>query len=164
MTTVNTTQIRRFGVVLAFALIAQALCWAIMVVAREVTSLENTLIAHAIGAPIIAVVVSSIYYKKFNYTMPLQTAIVFISVVVAMDVFIVALLIEKSFAMFASPIGTWIPITSIFLATYLTGILAAKRAKATTREIASHTEKRAKVIHDHALKSNKVVKNNSLIV
>ena len=132
MTTVNTTKIRRFGVVLAFALIAQALCWAIMVVGRAVTSLENTLIAHAIGAPIIAVVVSSIYYKKFNYTTPLQTAVVFVSVVIAMDVFIVALLIEKSFEMFASPIGTWIPISLIFLATYLTGLFAAKRTETTT--------------------------------
>ena len=60
-----------------------------------VTTLENTLIVHAIGAPVIAFVVSSIYYKKFNHTKPLQTAIIFVSVVIAMDVFIVALLIEK---------------------------------------------------------------------
>jgi hypothetical protein len=129
MNKVNRGKIRRFGVVLAFALIAQGLCWMIMIVGRAVTSLETTLIAHAIGAPIIAVVVSSIYYKRFNYTTPLQTAIVFASVVIAMDFFIVALLIEKSFEMFSSPIGTWIPITSIFLATYLTGLFAAKRAE-----------------------------------
>jgi hypothetical protein len=127
MNTVNTIQIRRFAVVLAFALIAQALCWAIMIVGRAITSLETTLVVHAIGAPIIAVVVSSIYYRRFNYTPPLQTAAVFVSVVIAMDVFIVALLIEKSFAMFTSPIGTWIPISSIFLATYLTGLFATRR-------------------------------------
>ena len=132
MNKVNSEQIRRFTVVLAFALIAQMLCWAIMVVGQAVTSLENTLIAHAIGAPIIAVVVSLIYYRKFNYTTPLQTAIVFISVVIAMDVFIVALLIEKSFEMFASPIGTWIPISSIFVATYLMGLFATKRAETST--------------------------------
>lgn len=124
-------QIKRFSVVLAFALIAQGLCWAIMVVGQAVTSMENTLIAHAVGAPIIAVIVSSIYYQKFNYTTPLQTAIVFVSVVIAMDVFVVALLIEKSFEMFTSPIGTWIPISSIFLATYLTGLILSKRAEAT---------------------------------
>jgi len=132
MRKVNTGKIRNYIVLLAFALIAQMLCWAIMVIGQMVTSLENTLIAHAIGAPIIAVVVSSIYYKKFNYTTPLQTAIVFVSVVIAMDVFIVALLIERSFEMFTSPIGTWIPISSIFLATYITGIFANKRAETTT--------------------------------
>lgn len=132
MDKVNTVQIRNFGVVLAFALIAQMLCWAIMVIGQMVTSLENTLIAHAIGAPIIAAVVSSVYYKKFNYTTPLQTAIVFVSIVIAMDVFVVALLIEKSFEMFTSPIGTWIPISSIFLATYLTGLFATRRVESTT--------------------------------
>lgn len=132
MNTKNTGHIRRYSVVLAFALIAQLLCWAIMVIGQMVTSIENTLIAHAIGAPIIAIVVSSIYYKKFNYTTPLQTAIVFVSVVIAMDIFIVALLIEKSFEMFTSPIGTWIPISSIFLATYLTGLYVTRQDKTTS--------------------------------
>jgi hypothetical protein len=132
MSTKKTGQIRQYGVVLAFALLAQMLCWAIMVLGQIVTSLENTLIAHAIGAPIIAIVVSWIYYKRFNYTTPLQTAIVFVSVVIAMDVFVVALLIEKSFEMFTSLIGTWIPISSIFLATYLTGVFTTKRAETTT--------------------------------
>jgi hypothetical protein len=126
MDTMNTVQIKRFGVVLAFALVAQMLCWTIMIVGRSVTSLDNTLIAHAIGAPIIAVVVSSVYYTRFNYTTPFQTAIVFVSVVIAMDFFIVALMIERSFAMFASPIGTWIPISAIFLATYVTGLYVRK--------------------------------------
>jgi hypothetical protein len=127
MNTTTNVQIKKYGVVLVFALVAQMLCWAIMVIGQMVTSIENTLIAHAIGAPIIAIVVSSIYYKKFNYTSPLQTALVFVSVVIAMDVFIVALLIEKSFEMFTSPIGTWIPISSIFLATYLTGLFVTRR-------------------------------------
>jgi hypothetical protein len=127
MNTVTNVQIKKYGVVLVFALVAQMLCWAIMVIGQMVTSIENTLIAHAIGAPIIAIVVSSIYYRKFNYTSPLQTAIVFVSVVIAMDVFIVALLIEKSFEMFTSPIGTWIPISSIFLATYLTGLFVTRQ-------------------------------------
>jgi hypothetical protein len=132
MNTNKSGRIRKYSVVLAFALIAQMLCWGIMVIGQMVTSLENTLIAHAIGAPIIAIGVSSIYFKKFNYTTPLQTAIIFASVVIAMDVFIVALLIEKSFEMFTSPIGTWIPISSIFLATYLTGYLRTKRAETTS--------------------------------
>jgi len=129
---VNNVQIRKFIILLAFALLAQMLCWAIMVIGQMVTSIENTLIAHAIGAPIIAIVVSSTYYLKFNYTTPMQTAIVFVSVVIAMDVFVVALLIEKSFEMFTSPIGTWLPISSIFLATYLTGLFTKKQVETTT--------------------------------
>lgn len=36
----------------------------------------------------------------------------------------VGLLIEKSLDMFASPLGTWIPFTLIFVATILAGRLA----------------------------------------
>ena len=70
--------------------------------------------------------ISLIYYKKFNYTTPLQTAIVFVFFVVFMDVFVVALLIEKSFEMFTNILGTWIPFALIFVSAYLTGLYAKK--------------------------------------
>jgi hypothetical protein len=38
-------------------------------------------------------------------------------------VFVVALLVEKSFDMFRSVLGTWLPFALIFLATWLTGIV-----------------------------------------
>jgi hydrogenase-4 membrane subunit HyfE len=132
MITARPFEIRKLAVVLVHALVVQALCWMTMGVGRAVTSMENTLIIHLIGAPIFAIVVSAIYFKKFNYTTPLQTAIVFILVIVSLDFFVVALMIEKSFEMFASPIGTWIPFTLIFTSTYLTGLYATKRAETTT--------------------------------
>jgi len=85
------------------------------------TSEGNALIIHAIGAPIIFAVLSSIYFTKFNYTSPLQTAAIFIGFVIAVDFFVVALLMLNSFEMFTSPRGTWIPFALIFMATYLTG-------------------------------------------
>jgi hypothetical protein len=41
--------------------------------------------------------------------------------VIAMDFFVVAMLINRSFEMFASLLGTWIPFALIFASTYLTG-------------------------------------------
>jgi hypothetical protein len=79
-----------------------------------VTSLENALIAHAIAAPIIAAGVSLVYFRKFNFTKPLQTAAIFTAFVIAMDLFVVALLINHSFEMFTSLLGTWIPFALIF--------------------------------------------------
>lgn len=67
------------------------------------------------------------YFKKFNYTNPLQTAIIFVSFVIFMDIFVIALLIEKSFVMFKSILGTWIPFILIILSTYLTGVYALKK-------------------------------------
>jgi len=48
-----------------------------------------------------------------------------------MDVFLVALLIERSFEMFTSLLGTWIPWALIFTSTYLTGWLITTRAETT---------------------------------
>jgi len=87
---------------------------------------KHALIFHAIGAPIFFGIVSYIYFHKFNYTNPLQTAIIFIGFVVAMDFFVVALLINKSLEMFASLLGTWIPFALIFISTYLIGLYSTK--------------------------------------
>lgn len=114
-------------VILVFAFVGWAICGAIMGIGRAVTSLENTLVIHAIGAPIVFAILSFIYFGKFNYTTPLQTAIAFLAFVVFMDVFLIALFVEKSFAMFASILGTWIPFALIFLSTYLTGLYRQRR-------------------------------------
>jgi hypothetical protein len=100
-----------------------------MGIGMAVTTMDNTLIAHAVGAPIFFAIVSLVYFSKFNYTTPLQTATLFISFVIAMDIFIIAVLINRSFEMFASLLGTWIPFVLIFTSTYLTGrsVIQSKR-------------------------------------
>jgi hypothetical protein len=113
--------LRKFITILVHALIGWALCAATMGIGMATTSLGNTLIIHAIGALIFFVVVSLIYFSKFNYTTPLQTALIFIGFVMIVDFFVVALLINKSLEMFASLLGTWIPFALIFTSTYVTG-------------------------------------------
>jgi hypothetical protein len=117
-------------VILVHAFVGWALCGATMGIGMAVTSLDTTLIVHAIGAPVFFAAISLVYFRKFNYTTPLQTAIAFVAFVVFMDFFVVALLIEKSFEMFASILGTWIPFALIFIATYLTGSYVKKRIQA----------------------------------
>jgi hypothetical protein len=118
--------IRKVGVLLGFALAGWALCDATMVIGMSVTTMNNILIIHAIAAPIYFAVLSWLYFSKFNYTSPLRTAAIFISFVVGMDFFLVALVIIKSLDMFTSLIGTWIPFALIFMSTYLTGILVRR--------------------------------------
>jgi hypothetical protein len=113
--------LKKFLVLLVHAFIGWALCGAIIAVGRSITSMENTLIIHAIGVPIIFFAVSYTYFKKFYYTGPFWTALSFLLFAVIMDFFVVSLLIEKSFAMFQSKLGTWIPFILIFTVTYLTG-------------------------------------------
>ena len=116
----------KIAILLAHAFIIWVLCFATIGIGMTVTSLENALIAHAIAAPIITAGVSLVYFRKFNYTSPIQTATIFIAFVIAMDFFVVAMLINRSFEMFTSLLGTWIPFTLIFLSVYLTGITVTK--------------------------------------
>ncbi len=89
--------------------------------------LQQALIVHAIGAPIFFTVISLVYFQKFRFTRPLQTALVFVGFVMAVDFFVVALVILRSLDMFASPLGTWIPFALIFASTWLTGTYVVSR-------------------------------------
>jgi len=114
-------------IILIHAFIGWVLCAAVMGIGMAVTSMETTLIIHAIAAPIFYAVVSFVYFRRFNYTTPLQTAVIFIAFVIGMDFFVVAMLINRSFDMFLSPLGTWIPFLLIFLSTLITGLLVTRK-------------------------------------
>ena len=119
---------RQILIIVVLGLLGWALCGAIMFIGMSVMSIEKTLIVHAIGAPVIFSLISLWYFRKFRFKSPLQTAVYFLLIVVFMDFFLVALIINKSMDMFQSPLGTWIPFVLIFLSTYLTGLIAEKKA------------------------------------
>ena len=114
-------------VVLGCAFVGWMLCAAAMGIGMAVTSLNNALIIHALAAPVFFACVSLIYFHRFNYTGSLQTAFIFVAFVIAMDFFVVAMLINRSFEMFASLLGTWIPFALIFASTWMTGRFVTKR-------------------------------------
>ena len=120
--------LKQIIIILILGLLGWALCGAILFIGMSVTSLQTTLILHAIGAPIIFTAISLIYFTKFNYTSPLQTSVVFLLIVVLMDFFLVGIVINRSLDMFRSLLGTWIPFALIFLSTYLTGLAVEARA------------------------------------
>ena len=108
------------------ALVAWALCGATIAIVRAVTSLRNALIAHAVAAPVIFGFASLVYFRAVHYTTPFQTAIIYVSLVMVLDFAVVATLVEKSYAMFASILGTWIPFASIFASTYIVGVCVTR--------------------------------------
>ena len=109
-------------ILLSHAFAGWALCAATMGIGMAVTTLNSALLIHAIAAPVFFGGISLIYFRRFNFTTPLQTALSFLGFVVVMDFLVVAMLINRSFEMFASLIGTWLPFGLIFASTYLTGI------------------------------------------
>ena len=119
---------KQIGVIAIHAFIGWTLCAATMGIGLATTTEQNALIIHAIGAPIFFGAVSYNYFKKYNYTSPLKTAIIFVSFVILVDFFLVAMVINKSFDMFLSPLGTWIPFALLFTSTYLTGKITMKNS------------------------------------
>ena len=111
------------------AFVAWVLCGAIVIVGRQIWSIETTLIVHALGVPIVFVVVSWIYFTYFRFTTPIQTAAIFTLSAITLDAVIVATFIEGSFEMFTSFIGTWLPFGLMFLTTYLVGTAVLNRQK-----------------------------------
>ena len=118
---------KRISVILAHAFVGWMLCAATMGIGMSLTSINNILVIHAIGAPIFFAGISLVYFRKFNYTAPLQTAMIFVAFVIAMDFFLVAMVINRSFEMFTSLLGTWIPFALIFTSTYLTGLFVLQK-------------------------------------
>jgi len=125
----NNLTIKQSGIILVHALAGWALCGLVMGTGIVLTSLENTLIIHALAAPLIFFLVSRFYYAHFNYTSPLVTALLFLAVVILMDFFVVGLLINRSLEMFTSLLGTWIPFLLIFFSTFLTGVFYTRRSR-----------------------------------
>ena len=118
---------RKLLVILGHAFIGWALCTASMMIGMAVTTLDTALIVHAIGAPVFFFGVSLVYFTKFNYTSPLQTALIFVGFVIFMDFFLIALVINQSLEMFTSLLGTWIPFVLIFLSTSVTGLVVTRQ-------------------------------------
>jgi hypothetical protein len=118
--------LKRVFVVIGFACAVWAFCGALIGIGRQLLSMDATLIVHAIGAPIGAAVLGWIYFRNFAYTSPLATAAIFVGAALTLDVLVIAMLIEKSFDMFRSPLGVWIPQALIFMATWMTGSAAMR--------------------------------------
>ena len=105
---------RGFAVLLVYAVLGWAYCGLLIVIGRRFLSMDKVLLLHAVGAPLGFALLAFDYSRRFAFTGPLTTAAAFVIVVSLLDLLIVAPVFERSFAMFASPIGMWIPLASIF--------------------------------------------------
>ncbi|MDH3264350.1 MAG: hypothetical protein OEM24_10155 [Paracoccaceae bacterium] len=117
---------RKWPVLLGLAVAVWAFCRAIMFVGRAVTTLETTLLIHLIGAPLGAAVAAWAFQRLSGELSPLLVAASFVAVALLLDVFVVSMFIEKSFEMFGSVIGVWLPQALIFLGAWGAGLAVAR--------------------------------------
>jgi hypothetical protein len=110
--------VRPRPLLVVFALVGWGLCGATLGLARSVMPMSRALVVHAVAAPLIAGTLSYLYARHFATMTPLFVATSFVGVVVVMDAGLIAPFVEKSWDMFRSPLGTWIPFALIFLAAW----------------------------------------------
>lgn len=106
------------------ALVLWAACAATIGIGSAITSMEATLVVHAVAAPLLAIIVARFYFGRPDHASPLVTASVVLAFIMLVDFLLVALVINRSLAMFRSVLGTWLPFALIFAATAGTGWLA----------------------------------------
>lgn len=103
---------------LGASLVLWGACGGVIAIGRRIWSLRTTLYVHLIAAPAFAYLLATFHKLLFPGFDPLLRAGVMTGVVMVLDISIVAPLFERSFAMFRSFLGTWIPMAAIFLASW----------------------------------------------
>ncbi len=83
--------------------------------------MQTTLWVHAFVAPIAFGLLTAHHFRRFPAASPVTTALAMVGLVVALDALLVAPVLERSWAMFRSILGTWVPFASIGAASYLAG-------------------------------------------
>ncbi len=105
----------------ALALVLWAACAATMAIGRRVWGLDTALRIHLAAAPVTAFVVSAIHKWIAPEFDSVLRAAAMTATITALDAVVVAPLFERSYAMFRSLIGTWLPFAAIFLASWVAG-------------------------------------------
>ena len=118
----------RNAALVGHAVVGWAACGATIAVGRQFLSMSNTLIVHTVVAPVVFALLSMHFFRDYRDTTPLKTGLVLVAIVIGLDAFVVAPIIEHSYAMFRSPLGTWIPFASMWLASFLVGHLRTTTA------------------------------------
>ncbi|HKN30651.1 MAG TPA: hypothetical protein VJY34_23360 [Roseiarcus sp.] len=97
-------------------------CGLTMAFGRPALGLETALRIHAVAALVYAALASYVYFTHFRSVTPLVAAAFMTAFIIFLDAALVAPVFERSYAMFGSALGTWLPFLSIFAAAYLTGL------------------------------------------
>jgi hypothetical protein len=106
------------------ALVLWGACGGVIAIGRKLWSIHKTLRVHLIAAAIVAFLVAAAHRALAPDFDPLVRAAAITAIVMLLDALVVSPLFERSYAMFRSVIGTWLPFAAIFAACLAAGVLA----------------------------------------
>ena len=106
------------------ALVLWGACGGVIAIGRRLWSIDTTLRVHLAAAMIFAFLGAAAHRAVAPDFDPLLRAAAITTIVMLLDALVVAPLFERSYAMFRSVIGTWLPFAAIFSACWAAGVLA----------------------------------------
>lgn len=112
------------------ALGAWAACGLTFAIARAALGTEAAIWLHLVAAPPIAAVATHLVWRHPRHPGVLLTAGAVAGVPALLDAIVVAPFVERSFAMFASLAGTWIPLVLLLVSSAATGSFLRARPSA----------------------------------
>ncbi|HEU4384496.1 MAG TPA: hypothetical protein VFR85_13500 [Anaeromyxobacteraceae bacterium] len=123
---IETREGRGLGAAAGWAVAVWAACGLTMALGRAAFGLEVALAVHLAAAPVFSFLATVLCWNHRRHPGPLGTAALMAGVPAGLDALVVAPFLERSYAMFASPVGTWIPLALIFLASLATARLLSR--------------------------------------
>jgi hypothetical protein len=117
---------RGFGAAAGWAVAVWAACGLTFAMGRAAFGIDAALAIHLAAAPAISFAATVLCWNHRRHPGALATAAVMAGVPAGLDALVVAPFLERSFAMFASPVGTWIPLALIFLGSLATARLLSR--------------------------------------
>ncbi len=116
------------GPALRWAVVGWIACGLTFALARATFGVNAAVAIHLLAAPVIGATVTLLLWNHPRHPGVAGTAATLAGTAALLDAVVVAPFLERSFAMFASPAGTWIPLALIFGASAATAGLLSRLA------------------------------------
>jgi len=116
------------------ALVGWGVCGLTMMIGRRFLPMGLTLVVHAVVATLTFALLASRYAGRHPDVPAARIAWTMLGVVVGLDALVVAPFMERSYEMFQSVAGTWVPFALILAASHFS---ARRAARGHAREAAS---------------------------
>jgi hypothetical protein len=121
------------GPTLRWAVAGWAACGLTFMLARAALGVDAALVTHLLAAPAIGATVTLRLWHHPHHPGVLGTASTLAGTAALLDAIVIAPFLERSFEMFASPAGTWIPLALLLAASAATAATLSRREARSAR-------------------------------
>lgn len=116
------------GPALGWAVVNWIACGLVFALARALLGVDAAVAIHLVAAPVIGALATLFLWNHPRHPGVAATALTLAGTAASLDAIVVAPFLERSYAMFESPAGTWLPLALILASSALTGTLLLRHA------------------------------------